>query len=77
MKPENKISKIKKSIVEAFDWSSSQTVDPRDVEWLLDRVSKLQTALDRVLAECEVSTDRDFHQHLKSKVEKILGEKNG
>lgn len=31
-----------------------------------------KAAIDRIIAECEVSTDRDFCEHLKSKVAQIL-----
>ena len=33
---------------------------------------RLQAALDRVLAECKVSTDRDFYEHVKNKAERIV-----
>lgn len=34
--------------------------------------AKLRTALDRVMAEMKVSTDRAFYEHCKPKVDRIL-----
>lgn len=35
---------------------------------------RLQAALDRVLSEVKMSTDADFYEHCKDKVERILKE---
>jgi hypothetical protein len=37
-----------------------------------EEVARLKAALDRVMAEVKISTDRDFYEHLQKKIKAIL-----